>query len=152
MTDSGWHWAVSNAGPETLLVWLEPWAEEFEVPPRSTLALRFNSEADDTEIECTADHIVVWAGPGQTARVYIDHELQESASASIPVPGGFDGSTKELLGLMFGGQPSARLGGEERRRRIPRWGRLLIAGLAALIVYGLYRLAIGLGFAWSISW
>ena len=39
----------------------------------------------------------------------------------------------------------------DQRRPIPRWGYLLSSALLVLIVYGLYRFAIGLGFAWSIS-
>ena len=113
MTDRVSHWAVSNAGPERLLVWLEPWAEEFEVPPRSNLTLRFDPGANEpAEIESTGDRIVVWADAGQTARVYIDDELQQSGSASLPVPTGLDCSTKEFLSLIFAGQPPARLGGE----------------------------------------
>jgi hypothetical protein len=116
MTHHAWHWALSNVGPQKLLVWLEPWAEEIEVPSGSTIALRVEGkESTPVEIESTADHIVVWASAGQTARVYIDDREQESASASLPVPGGFEGSTKELLNMMFDGQLYARLGGQDIR-------------------------------------
>src|SRR3954468_14447684 len=110
MTHHAWHWGLSNVGPDKLLVWLEPWAEEFEVPGGSTIVLRVTEqESSAVEIESRPDHIVVWASAGQTARVYIDDHIQESASASFPVPGGFAGSTRELLSLMFDGQPQARL-------------------------------------------
>ncbi len=125
MAKVDWHWALTNVGPDKLLVWLEPWAEEFEVPARSTISLSFNSEDGPAEINSTPDRIVIWADAGQTTRVFIDDAFQESASASLPVPGGFDGSTKELLTLMFGRQPSARIGGESAKpqRRLSLWQR-----------------------------
>ena len=42
--------------------------------------------------------------------------------------------------------------GKRRAWRIPRRGCILSAALLGLVVYGLYRFAIGLGSAWSISW
>ena len=134
MSDSDWDWAVSSVGPRKLLVWLEPWAEEFEVPARSTIALSFSGillNGHPAEIESTTDRVVIWASVGQTVRVSIDDAPQQSASASIAVPGGFDGSTKELMNLLFGGQPIARIGGDrvdplrtpwwQRAKRLLRW-------------------------------
>lgn len=111
MTDADRDWSLSNAGPQTLRVWLEPWAEEFEVPVGSTITLSFSRTADDCELSDAADHLVVWAGAGQTVQVFIDGVLQDTGSASIPVPEGGDLSPKEILTLAFGNDPSARLGG-----------------------------------------
>ena len=100
-------WGLSNAGPGTLLVWLEPWAEEFVVPVRSTLAIRPSGGCASGEAEWPPDHLVIWAH-APTIEVFIDGKLQDSASATIAAP---DGLTKGMLGILFAGQPSARLGG-----------------------------------------
>jgi hypothetical protein len=41
--------------------------------------------------------------------------------------------------------------GEDRAFHIPLWGCLIGAALLGLLVYGLYRFAIWLGFAGSLS-
>jgi hypothetical protein len=40
--------------------------------------------------------------------------------------------------------------GDDRGWHVPRWGCVVFAALLVLIVWGLYRFAIGLGVAWSI--
>ena len=42
--------------------------------------------------------------------------------------------------------------GEDRAWHIPIWGCLVFVTLATLVAYGLYRVAIAQGNAWSISW
>ena len=114
MNDSDWNWGVSNLGPADLLIWLEPWAEEFRVPVRSTLTLKLINErrdSDPVEIEVDSEHIVVWANSGNKVEIYIDGVIQDSASAVIEVPDVFGGSVKRFLGIIFGNQPAARLGG-----------------------------------------
>lgn len=111
MTDVDRQWSLSNPGPNSLLVWLEPWAEEFEVPVGSTLTLRSSGLAKDPileETEWTSDHLVLWASAPGTVKVFIDEALQESASAVVDIP---EGMTKTMLNLVFAGQPAARLGG-----------------------------------------
>ena len=105
-------WSVSNPGPDTLLLWLEPWAEEFEIPARSTVALTSSEETVSclaSRVEWTVDHLVVWAGAGRVA-VSVDGVLQRTSSAAIPVPNGL---TKEMLSTLFADHPFARLGGSE---------------------------------------
>jgi len=41
--------------------------------------------------------------------------------------------------------------GEDRASYIPAWGCFALAAILGLTLYGLYRLAIWLGFAWSFS-
>jgi hypothetical protein len=100
-------WSLSNPGRDELLVWLEPWAEEFVVPARSTIAMRPSSGRTLGEVEWTPDHLIVWAS-APTVEVLIDDVLQDSASAAISVP---DGLTKGMLKIVFAGRPAARLGG-----------------------------------------
>ncbi len=123
MTHANSQWGLSNPGPETLLVWLEPWAEEFEVPVRSTITMKAagDGQGEVGEIEWGPDHLVVWAS-ASTVEIFIDGSLLESASASIPVPQGLN---KAMLGIVFADQPAARLGGSGFRasERLSWWTR-----------------------------
>lgn len=110
MTDADRCWGLSNPGPDTLYVWLEPWADEIEVPARSAITLDPSGGPDDCplgQVEWSTDHLVVWA-TAQRIAVSVDGVLQRSVSASVPAP---DGLTKGMLGIMFADRPAARLGG-----------------------------------------
>ncbi|EIZ80660.1 hypothetical protein WSK_0633 [Novosphingobium sp. Rr 2-17] len=131
MTKIDYDWGLSNPGPDQLMVWLEPWAEEFVVPVRSTVALKASGRAEAREIgdiEWASDHIVIWAS-ATIVQVFIDDVLQDSASAAISVP---EGLSRGMLNILFKGQPSARLGGAAShpkdqpswRERLWRWLRL----------------------------
>ncbi|MBB6426706.1 hypothetical protein [Sphingopyxis sp. JAI128] len=120
MANLGSQWSLSNPGRDALLVWLEPWAEEFVVPARSTVAMRAASGRAVGEIEWTLDHLIVWAS-APTVEVFIDGVLQDSGSATIPIP---EGLTKGMLNILFAGQPAARLGGAHVNvdERVSLWG------------------------------
>ena len=110
MTDRDPHWSLSNPGPQVLSVWLEPWADEVEVPARSTITLTVGRGAQDCsvgEVEWSPDHLVVWAS-APMIEAHVDGVLQHTGSAIIPAPKDL---TKAMLGVAFGGQPSARLAG-----------------------------------------
>lgn len=109
MLESDHQLSFSNAGPEPLLVWLEPWAEEFVVAPRSSISLCPPLGSELGELEQTCDHLVLWAN-ARTVKVFIDGILQDTGSASSPIP---DGLTKKTLGVVFAGQPECRLGGTD---------------------------------------
>jgi hypothetical protein len=112
MTIVACDWSLSNPGPNELVVWLEPWAEEFVIPVQSTVALKTSSDVEESgvgEIEWVSDHVVVWAS-ARIVEVFIDGQLQDSASAIVPIP---DGLGKDMLNILFARQPSARLGGAE---------------------------------------
>ena len=131
MTATDYQWSLCNPGPETLLVWLEPWCEEFEVPVRSTITMKPSGDAHEPalgEVEWGPDNLVIWA-TGPTVAVFIDNVLQDSGSAEIPIP---DGLTKQMLNIAFAGQPAARLGGTPFNpvRRTSLWWR--VKGLIGL--------------------
>lgn len=109
MTDVDSQWCLSNPGPNAMLVWLEPWAEEFEVQARSTISMKPSGGSLQEplgEVDWNADHLVIWAS-ARTVEVFIDGELQRSGSAIIPIP---DGLNKKMLNILFAKQPAARLG------------------------------------------
>lgn len=111
MKESRCQWSVSNPGPEELLLWLEPWAEEFRVPIRSTVVMSSPAAGEAAplgEVEWTPDHLVVWANQPGTLEVYINGALQASSSATVPIPASM---TKPMLQVVFGNQPAARLAG-----------------------------------------
>lgn len=110
MTRVDCEWGFSNPGPGTIVLWLEPWADEFEIPARSTVTLHPFGGPEGCplgQLEWNADHLVLWAS-ASTVGVSIDGVLQNSGSASIPIP---DGLNQEMLGIVFADQPAARLGG-----------------------------------------
>lgn len=107
MTGPDHQWSLSNPGPDTLFLWLEPWAEEVAVPARSTVAMRPSGGCTPGKVEWGADHLVLWA-EAPTVEVFVDGILQDTGSARIAVP---EGLTKDMLGILFAGQPAARLGG-----------------------------------------
>jgi hypothetical protein len=125
MSDVHSKWSLSNPGPDNLLIWLEPWAEEFEIPPRSTVTFKSPNESDGHalgEVEWTQDYLIIWASAPNVV-VLIDDVMQDSCSATIPIP---DGLTRELLNIVFADQPAARLGGGGLRagQRTSYWQRL----------------------------
>lgn len=122
MTDH--RWSMSNPGPENLAIWLEPWAEEFDVRVRSTIAMEWADPEESAlgELEWTPEHPVVWADVFPL-RVLIDDVLQDTSSAAIPIPAGL---TKAMLNIMFASQPTARLGGaySDATKRETWWSRM----------------------------
>jgi hypothetical protein len=122
-TPLDWHWAMSNAGSTKVLLWLEPWADEVEVPVGGTATLRIlnaSNQFDSLDVEETGEHVVIWAADGDCLEVYIDGVLQPTGSASIPVP---EGLTKNLLGVVFANQPEAHLAGRRSRIEAPAFWR-----------------------------
>jgi hypothetical protein len=112
MTRTDHELSFSDPGPDNLRVWLEPWAEEFEIPALSTIALSPSREDESCplgELEWAEDHLIIWASAEKVA-VSIDGVAQHSGSASIPIP---EGLSKAMLGVLFADQPAARLGGTE---------------------------------------
>ena len=126
-----WHWGISNAGSSSVYLWLEPWADEVEVPSGATAILRILNglvQSSALDVEETEDHVVIWAASGDRVEVYVDEVLQHTGSASIPVPGELGTSTKNLLGIMFGNQSEARLAGAQSTIQVPSlWRRIRLA-------------------------
>lgn len=114
--------SYTNDGPEPILVWLEPWADEVHLPARSTVRFIASNGVGVGELEQAHDQITLWAS-ADIVQVFVDDVLQETASASIAAPAGL---TKAMLHTVFDDQPSARLGGSplSSTPRISIWNSL----------------------------
>jgi hypothetical protein len=134
MTDGAdWQWGVSNAGSGDLALWLEPWADEIIVPSKSTVTMRIVNAcalSSSLDVEKTEDHLVIWGTAGDCIEVYVDNVVQDTGSATIPVPREFGTSSKNILEVLFNKQPSARLAGRSSPNvlgRLRRFFRFLIS-------------------------
>ncbi len=106
--------ALSNAGANPLNVWLEPWAEECEIPYRGELSMIVTGDEITRivpDVEQTKDSLVVWGTGGTRIEILINGELQDTVSAAVTSPdiGGLE--TKEFVNLVFGDHPKTRPGG-----------------------------------------
>jgi len=127
-------WGISNGGRADLIVWLEPWAEEFEVPGRSTLTVHVAcSDGTDPEMDVqqVEGRIVIWSESGQLLQFFLDGVALKSASATLEFPKLPGPGMKDLMTMLFEGHPQARLGGENHveaktwlGRKVKRWLRL----------------------------
>ena len=74
-----------TAAPITCIV--EPWAEEFTVPPGFVLAIEISSpEFGLLETAMDATYFAIWLWAGCRAAVSLDGTRQARPSLSIPVP------------------------------------------------------------------
>lgn len=75
--------SLKNSRSESIRFWLEPWAEEYEVPSGSTLKLSYECAKPTMlypEVEVTETLIVWWFGSGCRVRVYVDGKEVTAAS------------------------------------------------------------------------
>ena len=104
-----------NDGHRSLSLWLEPWCDEFDLPPGSTVELFLRgSPGGLLEIEEAPKQVTVWAPSGSLVDIYIDGHLKESGSSSILVPDLGVLGTKGFVDVVFGNFPEARPGGRPR--------------------------------------
>ena len=115
-----------NATGEPLVIWFEPWALEFELPPRAVLDLHCASDEriDPTpEIEVEDGIISVWAAGGSRIAVAIDSVDQDSFSSRYAAPDMGALSPRAFVELTFSRHPEARPGGLPLRP-VSAWRRL----------------------------
>ncbi len=105
----------SNATAGPLRIWLEPWVDEFMLPPRSELALHVTMEDGRDpiypDIECTDELIAIYGAGGSLIRVLIDGVEQEGASARLASPDFGALNARSFVQTVFGEFPEARPGG-----------------------------------------
>lgn len=100
----------SNGATGDLMLWLEPWAEEFTIPPRAELVLSADID-EPIDVEITGDGLVAYAGMGMRVRVEIGGVVHDSVSAELTVPDMGPLSTRGFIGTVFGDVPETRPGG-----------------------------------------
>jgi len=77
-----------NNESKILTMIVEPWAEEFSIPPGSALTLKiFNTTAGPIDTEINKDYFVIWLWRGCRVQVSIDGKDQTPSSLSIPAFG-----------------------------------------------------------------
>ncbi|MEG3123965.1 hypothetical protein [Sphingomonas sp. GB1N7] len=106
---------LCNASGADLIVWLEPWAQEFVLPARAELVLYCRSDANGNampEIDTDDGIITIWGQGGSRIAVFIDGLDQESFSAGYSAPDTGLLSPRNFVTLAFGNHPEARPGGK----------------------------------------
>jgi len=77
-----------NRTAAPIIVIVEPWAEEFSVPPDSVLSIEISfSELGNLETVMDGKYFTMWLWAGCRAAVSLDGKDQMRPSLSIPVPG-----------------------------------------------------------------
>jgi RimJ/RimL family protein N-acetyltransferase len=105
---------IHNGRSADLLLWIEPWAEEYAAPPGGRIDLRVvGAGASDAEAPLElSDHNLCFYAPGGTrVEVLLDGVSQQSASAELAVPQSGRLSTRDFVGLVFTNVPETRPGG-----------------------------------------
>ena len=87
MTINEYEFRFVNSGAETLILVLEPWAEEFAVEVKSEILIHIRSRfACKLEAEIMESRILVWAWSGCTATVAIQGIDVTPISLSLECP------------------------------------------------------------------
>jgi hypothetical protein len=81
---------IQNNLKTNLSFWLEPWAEQFDIPPGSTLRLLCDCAIADNaapHVEVTPEFLTYWFGSKCRIRVWLDdQEVTSPASWAVPSP------------------------------------------------------------------
>lgn len=101
-----------NRAVQPLQLWLEPWAEEFQVPAgsRADLVLRgaFSRPAD-APFEWSGEHLAFFAPGRSNLTILLDGQERYSSVFEVPDAGPL--GTHGFVHLVFGGHSEARPGG-----------------------------------------
>ena len=102
--------ARKNDGLSPLRLWVEPWAEEFQIAPKSTVEIFMRgSPVGPLDVEESTEQITIYAPAGATLSIKVDGS--QIRSLDIPVPDAGPLGTKGFVNLVFGDSPEARPGG-----------------------------------------
>ena len=102
-----------NSRAETLRLWLEPWAEEIEVPPGSRVDLVAEglSKPATAEFDMTSENLAFYAPGDSRIRALVDGVQVDTGSVSITAPDAGALGTRGFVQTVFGNFPEARPGG-----------------------------------------
>jgi len=121
-SDRAFEIGLCNAAGKDLAVWLEPWCDEFILPPRAELSLRVESDGGaDAEplIEARPDALTIYGAGNSRIRARVDGIEQDTGSASITSPDFGPLSSRGFVDLVFGEFPEARPHGRPAPTRFP---------------------------------
>lgn len=77
-----------NKNTNSIIVILEPWAEEFTLPAESKISIVIDSGGEGVlETEINPKYFIIWLWAGCRAQVSINGEDRTPGSLSIPVFG-----------------------------------------------------------------
>jgi hypothetical protein len=79
---------VYNAHAIPIALYLEPWGDQYTMPPDATfVVVARGPEGDALEVACAADHIVVYGWPGSVVALFhAGKEMGAGTSERAPVP------------------------------------------------------------------
>ena len=79
---------VCNAHALPITLHLEPWGEQYTMPPEATfLVVARGPEGDALEVECAEDHIVLYGWPGSVVTLFhAGKEVGAGTAERAPVP------------------------------------------------------------------
>jgi RimJ/RimL family protein N-acetyltransferase len=106
--------SFENRSSQPLLFWLEPWADEFTVPPGGQLELVLTGSFErpaEAPFEWTDEHLVFFAPGGSLVEVRLDGVPQDSGSSEMQVPNSGSLGTRGFVHAVFDNYPEARVAG-----------------------------------------
>lgn len=79
---------VCNARACPMILYLEPWGEQYTMAPEATFtAVARGPEGDTLEVEVADDHIILYGWPGAVVTLFHEgKEIGTGVSARAPVP------------------------------------------------------------------
>ena len=79
---------VCNAYAVPITLYLEPWGEQYTMPPEATfLVVARGPEGDALEVACAEDHIAVYGWPGSVVTLFhAGKEMGDGVAERAPVP------------------------------------------------------------------
>jgi hypothetical protein len=79
---------VCNAHASPITLYLEPWGEQYTMPPETTfVVVACGPVGDVLEVECAAEHIVLYGWPGSVVTLFqAGKKVGTSPAERAPVP------------------------------------------------------------------
>lgn len=79
---------IQNISEKNMLLLIEPWGEEVQVPPEKTIAIHGTGGAGDIKfsLEYSPDYLVVIGCPDGNIAIEMDGEFLNTGSRVIPIP------------------------------------------------------------------
>lgn len=91
--------SITNTGPAPLPVWIEPWAEEFQIPPGSEAVFIAESSCEGRLEVLEEGQISVFAWSGANMTIEIEGITVWASYASVPpLPSGM--SVRQFLDVV----------------------------------------------------